>query len=100
MDDQFRKARLSKIADYDQSRAIILSHIQKAFFADPKKIVAEWNECYESKTPLDFTGVVDAAIHWFGILEVRKEVFRLIDENCYVTDEGDYQLNDDDEGDE
>lgn len=100
MDDEFRRARLAKVADYDQSRAIILDHIQKAFFEDPEAVVREWNEAYESKRPGDFTSVVEAAVHWFGLLEVRKEVFRLVDENCYRTTDGDYELRDDEEGDE
>ena len=94
MDDEFRRARISKIADYDQSRSIILSHLQKAFFSDPERMVGDWNTAYMSKDPTDFDNVVDAAVHWFGILEARKEIFRLIDENCYKTKDGDYELLD------
>jgi len=92
MDDKFLQAKIAKIADSDQSNAIIFEHLKRYFLDNPSTTIDQWQDCRNIKDPTEFKNTVEAAIYWYGVVKVREKIFELIEKHCYLNDDGDMQL--------
>jgi hypothetical protein len=99
MDKEFLRAKMKKVADADQSEAIIYSHLKQHFLSDPEGVVEQWQAAFKSKSPEGFSGVVDAAIHWYGVIKVRERIFNLMEDYCFFNEDGDLEIRGDEDGD-
>lgn len=91
MKDQelFKRKLPEKLADYDQTYALIRENLLQSMRQDPSMMLGLWTSLMEEGSQQKFDDPITAVCFWLGIIECRKLMFSLIDEYGEWDDKGD-----------